>query len=170
MAAKKKTGGRKKGTPSKAKPGRPTKYTKGLAGIICERLAGGESLRAVCADEAMPCQTTVFAWLGDETKAEFLEQYAHAREVQTETLADEILDIADDASNDFMERARADGSTETVLNAEHVQRSRLRVETRKWLLAKLQPKKYGDRLDLALSGNLALTHEEALDELDGPAE
>ena len=166
MAARKKPGGGK-GKEPKPKPGRPTKYTKALAGIICERLAGGESLRTICADEAMPCQTTVFTWLGDETKAEFLEQYALAREAQVEAIADEILEIADDSTNDFIERQRADGSTETVLNAEHVQRSRLRVETRKWLLAKLQPKKYGDRLDLKHSGTLGLTYEEMLDELEG---
>ncbi len=149
------------------KRGRPTKYTKALAGIVCERLAGGESLRAVCRDETMPDKATVLRWLGDDDKAEFRDQYARAREAQAEAIADEILEIADDSTNDFMERKRADGPSETVLNAEHVQRSRLRVDTRKWLLAKLQPKKYGDRLDLRHSGNLVLTHEEALDELDG---
>ncbi len=91
MAARKKPGGGK-GRDAKAKGGRPTKHTKALAGIICERLAGGESLRTVCADEAMPDKATVLRWLGDD-KTEFRDQYAHAREVQAEAIADEIVEI-----------------------------------------------------------------------------
>jgi hypothetical protein len=60
-------------------------------------------------------------------------------------LADEIIDIADDGSNDWMERELESGKTIEVLNAEHVARSRLRVDARKWVAAKLKPKKYGDK-------------------------
>ena len=72
------------------KRGRPTKYTPELTNRICERLAGGESLRAVCRDETMPDRATVLRWLGDD-KAEFRDQYARAREAQAEVIADEIL-------------------------------------------------------------------------------
>lgn len=123
--------------------GRPSDYTEELADKICERLVEGQSLRAICADETMPGVSTVCRWLGKHT--EFREQYARAREAQADTLADEILDIADDAVNDWMERRRQDGSVDEVVNAEHIQRSRLRVDSRKWLAAKLQPKKYGDK-------------------------
>jgi len=66
-----------------------------------------------------------------------------------DALAEEILEISDDGSNDWMERKRQDGSVETVLNSEHINRSRLRVDSRKWLLSKMAPKKYGDRIEIA---------------------
>jgi hypothetical protein len=69
---------------------------------------------------------------------EFAEQYAHARDSQADTLADEILDIADDGSNDYM------GDDETY-NGDAVARSKLRVDARKWIASKLKPKKYGDK-------------------------
>lgn len=123
--------------------GRPSIFSQDLADAICDRLADGESLRSICADDTMPAKSTVFKWLGRNTI--FADQYARAREAQADTLADEILDIADDGSNDWMERRREDGSVDEVLNHEHVQRSKLRLEARKWLAAKMQPKKYGDR-------------------------
>ena len=64
-----------------------------------------------------------------------------------------MLEIADNSTNDWMERRREDGTVVTVLNGEHVQRSRLRIDTRKWLLAKLQPKKYGKHVSAALTGS-----------------
>lgn len=143
---------------AKAK-GRPSSYTDEVADIICARLAAGESLRAICADPDMPSTSMVFRWL--QAREDFRERYAHAREHQSEALLEEIFEIADDARNDWMERQRQDGSTETVLNTEHVQRSKLRIETRKWAMAKLAPKRYGDKLEL--SGKLQvenLTDEE----------
>jgi hypothetical protein len=62
-----------------------------------------------------------------------------------DAIAEEALEIADDGSNDWMERRRKDGSTEEVVNSEHVQRSKLRIETRLKLLAKWSPKRYGDK-------------------------
>ena len=107
--------------------GRPSLYTKALAAKICRRVAEGESLRAVCRDSAMPDKTTILRWLADETKAEFCTQYAHAREAQADALFDEALEIADAAAGDWTE----DGNGKKVLDHEHVQRSRLRVDTRK---------------------------------------
>ena len=92
----------------------------------------------------MPGKTTVLRWL-DENE-EFRDQYARAREAQADHYADEIIEIADDATNDFMERKRKDGSLETVLDGENIQRSRLRVDARKWLMARMAPKKYGSRI------------------------
>ncbi len=130
------------------KRGRPTKYTPELADRICERIAGGESLRAICRDETMPADSTVRGWDTDDREG-FSAPYARAREAGCEAVADEILEIADDSTNDFMERRRGDGSIEMVFDSEHVQRSRLRIDTRKWLLSKMLPKKYGDRLELS---------------------
>lgn len=77
-------------------------------------------------------------------------------------MADDLLDIVDDGTNDFVEREGKDGLT-TVVDHEHIQRSRLRAETRKWLLAKALPKIYGDKVDLKHSGNLAIEEPEMTD-------
>ncbi len=125
----------KKPASRKRKVGRPSKYTDVLAAKICERLAEGETLRSICRDDAMPDKATVLRWLGDKKKTDFRDQYAHAREMQADALFDEALEIADDASDDWI--TGQDGKT--VLNHEHVQRSRLRVDTRKWAAGKLAP-------------------------------
>lgn len=116
--------------------GRPSVFTEEMADMICERLIEGESLRKICLSEDIASQGTVMRWLVENEK--FREQYTHAREVQADTLADEILDIADDGSNDYM------GEDEKY-NGDAVQRSRLRVDARKWIASKLKPKKYGDK-------------------------
>ena len=130
------------------KIGRPSVYTDQLSDEICDRLTIGESLVHICKPDHMPNCSTVFRWLGDEKHNEFCKRYTRAREVQADFMAAEILDIADDGVNDWVERANKDGSKSTVLDNEHVQRSRLRVDTRKWLMSKLKPKKYGDKLGL----------------------
>lgn len=125
------------------KTGRPSEFTEAMADAICEKIAEGESLRAICRDAEMPAKSTVFKWLTQQQT--FADQYAHAREAQADALADEICDIADDGSNDWMERRREDGSVDDVVNHEHITRSKLRVDARKWVAAKLKPKKYGER-------------------------
>ena len=134
------------------KMGRPTKFTKALGQRICAGIASGRSLRKVSQDKGMPNISTVMYWLLDEDKKDFLEQYKAARDIQAEIWADELTDIADDSSNDYMERELRDGHTIDVVNTENIQRSRLRVDTRKWIASKLKPKKYGDRLDLTSKG------------------
>lgn len=119
-----------------AKIGRPSILSEELAETICERLIDGKSLRTICCDQAMPSTGTICRWLAND-KA-FREQYERARDAQADTLADEILDIADDGSNDYM------GEDEKY-NGDAVARSRLRVDARKWIASKLKPKKYGDK-------------------------
>lgn len=137
--------------------GRPSDYTPELAANICNRLADGESLRAVCAADGMPDKSTVFRWLA--AREDFRDQYARAREAQADHLADEIIEISDDGTNDWMERRSeaekgAGVQTGWVLNGEHVQRSRLRVDARKWFASKVAPKKYGDRIETEHSGGI----------------
>lgn len=119
--------------------GRPSIFSDEIAIAICSRLSDGESLRKICCDDGMPGQTTVYRWLME--REDFREQYACARELQADTLFDEILDIADDGSNDFV----ADGDGGEAVNHEHIQRSKLRIDSRKWMAGKLRPKKYGDK-------------------------
>lgn len=133
--------------PHGASRGRPLTFTREIAQEICERIALGESLRSVCRDDAMPEQRTVFRWLDreDEHGEYFRQQYAKARERQADTHADDLNDIADDGSNDWMEQRDKDGDfIGWRVNGEHIARSKLRIDTRKWTASKLRPKKYGD--------------------------
>jgi len=148
-----------------AKNGRPTKFTKALALKICQRIALGESLRRVCRDEKMPVTSTVMLWVLED-RGGFSEQYAKAREMQAENMFDEILDIADDGSNDFYTKTDADGNEYDVPNHELLNRSRLRVDTRKWYLSKVLPKKFGDKLDLTSLGERLPTGYEHLKDED----
>jgi hypothetical protein len=117
--------------------GRPTLYTPELADVICSRLADGESLRAICRDDGLPDERTVRGWARDADHV-FFPQYARAREIAYHAMADDLLEIADDSTGDL----DADGK----VNADHIARSRLRVDTRKWMLSKMLPKVYGDKI------------------------
>lgn len=125
--------------------GRPTKFTAELAQGICEKLASGMTLREVCRDEEMPSEAAVRGWAIEDREG-FSAQYARAREIGYQSMADELLEIADDGSNDWIERKNQNDETYVELNHEHVQRSRLRVDTRKWMLSKALPKVFGDKL------------------------
>lgn len=135
--------------------GRPPIYTPELAAEICERLAQGETLAAICALPGMPSHTTVWKWVTRNTDG-FADAYARAREKGLDAMAEELLGIADDGRNDFVERKNDNGGSIVVADHEHIQRSRLRVDTRKWYLSKLAPKRFGDRTAVEVSGNLNL--------------
>lgn len=140
-------------------PGRPSAYSETVALQICSGIASGMSLREVCSAETMPDKSTVLRWmLEKDSKFDlFRDQYAQARVIQRELWADETVDISDDGLNDWMLRHDSDGNESGYqLNGEHVQRSRLRVDTRKWFLARLDPKKYGDKQAVEHSGTLTL--------------
>lgn len=142
------------------KAGRPSSFTQEIADEICERIADGESLRSICGGGAMPNKSTVFRWLG--ANEIFRDQYARAKEAQAEALADEIVDIADDGQNDWMER-NAEDNAGWVANGEALQRSRLRVDARKWIASKLLPKKYGDRQQVDVTHRFVDMDDEALE-------
>lgn len=128
---------------TRPKIGRPSSYSQEIADRICSELAEGKSMRAVCREEGMPSMQTVFSWL--RTKPDFLEQYTRAKDEAADALVDEMLDIADEATNDWMEVHDKDNPGYR-LNGEAINRSRLRVDTRKWIASKLKPKKYGDKV------------------------
>lgn len=110
--------------------GRPTKYSQEMADKICEQIAHGKSLRAVCAEDDMPPMKTIYRWL--EANEEFRHQYARARDKQADYYFEEIVEIADSVEADSAAVAKA----------------RLQVDARKWTLSKLAPKKYGEKTEL----------------------
>lgn len=135
--------------------GRPPTFSQEIADTICERIGDGESLRAILETEGMPASSTVFKWLGENVA--FSEQYARAREAQADAVFDDILTIADDGRNDWMERKNADGQNIGWMeNGEALRRSQLRIEARKWMAGKLKPKKYGDKIDHTVTGELEI--------------
>lgn len=94
-------------------------------------MALGESARQICRDDSMPALSTLMKWVTDADKIGFSEQYARARDCQADFYADEIVDIADELAED------ADSNA--------IQRARLRVDSRKWKVARMSPRKYGDK-------------------------
>lgn len=117
----------------------------------------GESLRTICLADDMPTRSTVHLWLAKHQ--EFSDRYAIARARQADTIFDEILDIADDGSNDWMQRHDDEGGNiGWKENGEAIARSRLRVDVRKWMAGKLRPKKYGDKLEVEHSGTVDLAN------------
>lgn len=122
--------------------GRPTNYNQDIATRICAEIITGKSLRTICRADDMPDASTIFQWI--QRYEEFAKQYALACEERSEALVEEMLDIADDGSNDWMNDNDPDDPGYRV-NGEAIQRSRLRVDTRKWYASKVKPKKYGER-------------------------
>lgn len=156
-------------------------FSKEITEKVCSYLAEGKSLRQIELIDGMPSKAGILKWLLegealklsgeiDNPKAVFVDQYARAREVQADCLADEILEISDNSGNDIM----FDDDGKEIVNYNHIQRDRLRVDSRKWLAGKLRPKKYGDTkaVDLTTQGEklptptvtIYLPEEEKVDE------
>jgi hypothetical protein len=112
--------------------------------IILEMISG-RSLRSILADNDMPSINTFYKWIEeDESK---MKHYARATTIRADFLFEEIIEISDDSSKDTLVTDLGDGVTSERMNAEFVQRSRLRVDARKWVVSKLNPKKYGDKIE-----------------------
>lgn len=131
--------------------GRPPDYTPELGLAICSRISEGESVRHIVKDDTMPSSSSIYRWLLDERYKDFWEQYAKARAIQAEIFFEELLEIADDGSNDWMD-THHENNEGYSFNGEHYQRSRLRIDTRKWFLSKVLPKKFGDKMDITTGG------------------
>jgi hypothetical protein len=117
-------------------------YSKELADHFCRLIVQGMSFRHAAREIGLP-HSTIWGWRADYPY--FTEQYARAARARAHSFQEEILEIADDATNDWMERERKDGSVEVVVDHEHIARSRERIATRKWIMSKMLPKLYGER-------------------------
>jgi transposase-like protein len=120
------------------KRGRPTKYSDELADEVCLRIATSKDGIHKIAEEFGIGAWTLFNWKYEHEY--FSHKYARAKELQAEFLKQQIIDIADDSTND--EEVTEYG---VKMNREFVERSKLRVQTRQWLMGRLAPKEYGDK-------------------------
>nr|WP_321525159.1 terminase small subunit protein [uncultured Cohaesibacter sp.] len=125
----------------KKKPRQPYVLSKAKWQQILIEIMGGRSLSSICKGEGMPRTATVYKALAKDPEKQ--KEYQFACDIRLETRLDEIIDIADDGTNDWMERQTSSGDTVTVVDHEHIQRSKLRIEARQWEASKLKPKKYG---------------------------
>lgn len=124
----------------------PVRYSRELADAILKRMAEGESLRSICRDKGMPTETAVRMWAVDDRDG-FGSRYARGMVVRCDYWADEILEISDDSSGDTVTVVE-NGREVMKVDHENINRSRLRVDSRKWLMSKLAPGRYGDRIEL----------------------
>jgi hypothetical protein len=120
----------------------PTLRTEEIEEAILDRLRDGETLREICKSAGMPRESAVRAWASEDTP--FAEKYRRARELGYQKMADDLLEIADAKTGD-------------------PHRDRLRVETRKWILAKCLPRIYGDRLEVEQKGGIMIVKLDAED-------
>jgi hypothetical protein len=133
--------------PEKKLHGRPTKRTPEIEEEIFERMSQGETLREICRSEHMPHYSVVYDWKHQDK--DFSQRFATARDKGHEVISEECMEIADNARNDWMEKHGGDGDVIGYqLNGEHVQRSKLRIETRLKLLAIWNSAKFGGKLDV----------------------
>lgn len=124
------------------KRGRPSSYTQEIADEICERIAEGETLSAICMDEHIPNRATIGRWLIADLEG-FSRQYARARELQGDVEFDQMRDIADESGGDVY----IDAEGNPRIDGEAIQRAKLRIETRRWRAERLNRRVYGQKVE-----------------------
>jgi hypothetical protein len=142
------------------KGGNGSEYSDEAILAVLERMALGQTLSSICAEEGQPSRTSIWRW--KERNEANRNTYARVRVDQMHAWADDIVDISDDGTNDWEERSTARGETYIALNPESVHRSKLRCDNRKWLMARLAAKDYGDRaaLDVTVTTPISKAIEE----------
>jgi hypothetical protein len=119
-------------------------YAPELADRILDQMLGGRTLNDICRDPGMPDARTVRTWIRQDCEG-FAQRFLQARDIGGTAIAEQIMDIADDASHDWIMRRKKNGDVEAVVDREHIARTRLRCDVRRWLLSKQLPKVYGSR-------------------------
>lgn len=137
--------------------------TKEIKDYIIKEMVNGKSLSSIVNnDDKMPCYMTIFNWLNpksDYHDEEFLYNYTYATKIRSEIEFEQILNIADSTADDVI----MDDNGNPITNHNVINRDRLRIDARKWRLGKMQPKKYGDKLDLTSNGDhINMTESERL--------
>jgi hypothetical protein len=127
-------------------------YNQAIADEVCERIAQGETLRAICREEGKPSHATIYNWLDEN--ADFALRFAHARELGEELIAQECLSIADTPMFGVERTIKPDGSVEEK-QSDMLGHRKLQIDTRLKLLAKWNPKKWGEKVENTHKGNVS---------------
>jgi len=134
------------------------KYSKEIIKKICDEIEAGESVAEICRQDGMPKRKTVYQWLAKYP--DFMEKYRASKMAGVEALVDQMMDIANDASEDFKRDddgcVLLDKKGNRVIDGEHVQRSRLKIDTIKWVATKLVPRLYGDKTQVEHTGEVGV--------------
>lgn len=126
------------------------KKEKAIETIFTE-MANGKSLRQILDhDDTLPSRRLFYEWMAKDSVLS--NHYEAISQLRADMMFDEMLEIADDGTNDYVTKEIGDGIEVQVLNSEHIQRSRLRIDARKWILSKMVPKKFGDKTDITTNG------------------
>ena len=140
----------------------PVRYSREVTDEICRRVIEGQTIAEIGSSPGMPHFTTIWDWVG--RYPEFCQMWLIAKRAQMLRESELILEIADDGRNDWMQR-RVEEGFEPIIDKEHIARSRLRIEARKWLMAKLMPSIFGERLAVEHSGSISRAAEMSDDDL-----
>lgn len=130
---------------------RPNEYDEAIFSELLNRLSSGETLSGICSEDKYPDASTIRRWVVDDLHS-CSARYTRAREEQIHAMIDETISISDDTSRDTIEKELPSGQTIEIANTEWIQRSRLRVDTRKWLASKIVPKIYGEKIQQEVTG------------------
>lgn len=131
-------------------------FSQEIFDTICERISDGESVNSICSGDDMPSRTSFYDWIG--RAKELADKYARATEVRADRVFDELLQIADTPLIGEKVKIDKDGKKE-VQRGDMIEHRRLQVDARKWALARMSPRKYGDRLGLDHSGGVSVLLE-----------
>lgn len=131
-------------------------YTPKMATEICSRIASGEMLAAICQDHTMPNIEKAINWLDDPINAVFSRNYSRAMKVRDRVFEDQIVMIADDATNDYVDKKNSKGDTFRVLDQEALSRSKMRIEVRLKIMKANDPRRWGE------SPNMNVTTQELI--------
>jgi hypothetical protein len=131
--------------------GRPSLYTAELAERILEQLMEGRLLINICDQPGMPSAATIRQWALEDREG-FADRYDRARELGFHAMSEQLVAIADDGRSDWVLYRQPDGTAEVAFDHEHVKRSRLRIDARRWILTKMLPRRFGDRPEVKPDG------------------
>ena len=123
--------------------GQPSAFNQALADTICTQLTEGKTLRQICSEKGMPDTAMVRRWIAE--KPLFNLHYSRARIEQSRAWADQIISLSDDMSNDYKDVTTVTGRKVRQVDRPHIERVRLQIETRKWIMARVNKADFGDK-------------------------
>lgn len=140
-----------------------TTYSEEVVSTIFARIAQGESVVSICSDPGMPAQSAFYKWM--DSKPELVERYTCARKSQANTIFDKMLNVAENTEIGITKKIKPEG--EEITEGDMLGHRKLKIDTYKWILSKLEPKKYGEKIDIDMTADVT-THQYEITTKDDP--